>query len=102
MEPKYLYKYMDSRLKRIQPILLKNTIYFSRPDIFNDPFDCATTIKFPDLDNLSPEDEADLKKYYHYLTEEDYERMGKKPTNKELAARVTYNIFQGIIRRRKT
>lgn len=68
---KYLYRYEKCNMNRICPILLNNTILFSPPKSFNDPFDCATTIKIPDLDNLSTEDEEDFKKYFYYLMEEE-------------------------------
>jgi hypothetical protein len=36
----YLYHYQSFDVKRLEPILLKSKLYFSKPSSFNDPWDC--------------------------------------------------------------
>jgi hypothetical protein len=57
-KPRYIYKYMPDRLDRIGDIVVNRKIFFSSPLKFNDPFDCAIGIRFPDPENLTNDDEA--------------------------------------------
>lgn len=61
--PQYLYYYMRNRLDRILDILLHRRIYFSDPSKYNDPYDCALGIQFPNPAKLTPSDENDWKEY---------------------------------------
>jgi len=65
--PQHLYKYLPDRLDRIGDILVHNHIHFSSPVEFNDPFDCARGIRFPDPANLTKQDEDNWKKYFQHL-----------------------------------
>ena len=65
--PQHLYKYLPDRLDRIGDILVHNHIHFSSPVDFNDPFDCARGIRFPNPANLAKPDEDNWKKYFLHL-----------------------------------
>ena len=56
-------------LKNLDRIFTHNELYFSRPDQFNDPFDCKTHFTFKDCN------ENDIRKYFRHAFkehEEDY------------------------------
>lgn len=63
-KPLKLYKYLSKRLDHIGDILVHNRVFFSSPAKFNDPFDCARGVRFPDPDNLSEKDEGDWREYF--------------------------------------
>jgi hypothetical protein len=67
--PLKLYKYLPKRLDRIGDILIHNHVFFSSPAKFNDPFDCARGVRFPDPDNLSEKDEGDWREYFLHLAQ---------------------------------
>jgi hypothetical protein len=67
--PPKLYKYLPKRLDRIGDILVHNRVFFSSPAKFNDPFDCARGVRFPDPDNPSEKDEGDWRKYFLHLVQ---------------------------------
>ncbi|HCE46125.1 MAG TPA: hypothetical protein DET40_21485 [Lentisphaeria bacterium] len=69
-KPLNLYKYLSNRLDRIGDVLIHNRVFFSSPAKFNDPFDCARGIRFPDPDNLSKKDVGDWQKYFLHLAQE--------------------------------
>jgi hypothetical protein len=66
-KPRYIYKYMPDRLDRIGNIVVNRRIFFSSPLKFNDPFDCAIGIRFPDPNNLTKEDEACWRWYFEHI-----------------------------------
>jgi len=78
-KPKYLYKYLGTRIDRIKCIFIERQLYFSSPVEFNDPFDCATTIKFPDINKYTDNDISCFKRFFSFLA--DYE--GKNRTLNE-------------------
>jgi len=68
--PLKLYKYLSKRLDRIGDILVHNRVSFSSPAKFNEPFDCARGVRFPDPDNLSEKEEGDWREYFLHLAQE--------------------------------
>lgn len=78
--PRFLYKYMGSRLDRIEDILVNRRLHFANPSIFNDPFDCASG-----LDLRQGATKKDWIKYFIHLVQEeepdstlDYQRAKAK------------------------
>ncbi len=59
--PGHVYKYLPDRLDRIGEIVANKRLFFSSPLRFNDPFDCATGIRFPDRKNLTKNDKLCLR-----------------------------------------
>lgn len=55
-KPQYLYKYMPDCFERIGEIVANRRIFFSSPSKFNDPFDSALGIQFPDSGNIANKD----------------------------------------------
>ena len=68
-KPPKLYKYLPKRLDHIGDILVHNRVFFSSPVKFNDPFDCARGVRFPDPDNLREKDEGDWREYFLHLAQ---------------------------------
>ncbi len=96
---KYLYKYMPPRLDRIGAIIVNNKIHFSSPLLFNDAFDCATTVLFPDPVDLSSTEEEALKRYYHYLMRHEYTFRGTNHTEKGISDEAEHGISRGLHRK---
>jgi hypothetical protein len=68
-KPRKLYKYVPARWETIGTILVDNCVFFSSPARFNDPFDCARGVRFPDPDNLTQQDEDDWRHYFMHLAQ---------------------------------
>ena len=56
--PQFLYRYRSIASKNLDRTFTHNELYFSRPDQFNDPFDCKTHFTFKGCD------EKDIRKYF--------------------------------------
>ena len=67
--PPHLYLYMREQ-HRICDVLVNRRLYFSDPSDFNDPFDCALGIQFPNPEELIPELEEQWKEYLIHITTE--------------------------------
>lgn len=65
--PSLLYKYMSDRLDRIGAVLVLKKVHFAHPLKFDDPFDCAQWVRFPDPTRLTQTDERLLRRYVHHL-----------------------------------
>lgn len=58
--PRFIYKYYSNEKNRLQDTLNNQTIWFSKPKVFNDPFDCMLKV---DTDNT----EEEIIEYVNYL-----------------------------------
>ena len=58
--PRYIYKYYTNEKNRLQDTLTNQTVWFSRPMEFNDPFDCRLIV---DTTNT----EKEILDYVNYL-----------------------------------
>ncbi|MBI4379259.1 MAG: DUF2971 domain-containing protein [Nitrospinae bacterium] len=56
--PQFLYRYRSIASKNLDRTFTHNELYFSRPDQFNDPFDCKTHFTFKGCN------EKDIRKYF--------------------------------------
>jgi len=81
--PQHLYLYMRNRLDRILDVLLNQRIYFSDPSKFNDPFDCAFGIQFPNPGKLTSKDEADWKEYLIHIGTEGPDSLAPEVSAKK-------------------
>ncbi len=61
--PQYIYMYLSLKSKDVDRIFTRNEFYFSRPDQFNDPFDCRSFL------TLKGFDEDDYKEFLKYNAE---------------------------------
>lgn len=92
--PRYLYKYTSLETAKI--ILEKNTVRFSKPPLFNDPFDCQLTI---DTDNTDEEVDEYINKIAQVkglsiLQQEEYRTKYRNPNER---FRITNNAVQKSI-----
>lgn len=67
LKPRHIYKYLPDHLDRIGNIVVNRRIFFSSHLNFNDPFDCASSIRFPDPNDLTNEDEACWRWYFEHI-----------------------------------
>jgi hypothetical protein len=92
---KYLYRYYRQNSPEIEQILVHNKLLFSDPSVFNDPFDCATTINF---DNAS---EEELIEYCNHLVEYRYKKDGVYPTSEQIKKETEDCVSKGKHRDKK-
>lgn len=76
--PKYLYRYISLKSKDVDRIFTHNEFYFSRPDQFNDPFDCRSLL------TLNRCDEDNYKSFLKYNAENRKEELTEAQINSHL------------------
>ena len=94
-EPEYLYRYVPPKMDWIRTPIVYQKIFFPSVKQFNDPFDCATGIRFPDPDHLSGSDIWDLRKLSEFILEPDADTELDGRWQKRLQELVNDGVFTG-------
>lgn len=76
--PQYLYRYLSLKSKDVDRIFTHNEFYFSRPDQFNDPFDCRSFL------TLKGCEEDDYKEFLKYNAENSKNKLSEDQINSDI------------------
>ena len=76
--PKFLYRYRSFEFRDLDRTFTHNEFYFTRPDQFNDPFDCRSLL------TLKGCDEDDFIKFLKYNTENSKLELSEAQINSDI------------------